>query len=58
MRQCLLHLDALVGVEGQHPLQEVEGVGVRVRVQTGPRNLGLERKALKVVASLKRESNV
>ena len=52
MGQGLLHLDALVGVEGEHALEEIEGVGVRVRVQPRPRDLWLEGKALQVVASL------
>ena len=41
VRQGVLHLDAAVRVEGQHLLQQVEGVLVRAGVEPGPRDLWL-----------------
>ena len=40
--QGLRHGDPLVGVEGQHPLQQVHSLGVSLRVDFGEGDLGSE----------------
>ena len=39
-------------VEGEHPLQQVQGLAVRVGVQLGPGDLGLVRQGLDIASSL------
>ena len=50
--QGLRHRDPLVGVEGQHPLQEVHGLGVSLWVDFGERDLGSEWERGEIAASL------
>ena len=52
MGQRLLHEDPLVRVEGEHPLQEVQGLAVRVGVKFGPRDLWFVWQRLDVASSL------
>ena len=52
MGQGILHQDPLVGVEGEHPLQEIKGLAVRVGVEFGPGDLWFVRQRLDVAPSL------
>lgn len=52
MSQGVLHNNAVVRVECQHLVQQVERLGVRVGVQPRPGHFGLERQRLQVAAGL------
>ena len=52
MSEGILHGDALVGVERQHLVEQVEGLGVCAGVELEPRHLGLDRQRLEVAPRL------
>lgn len=52
VRQRLLHRDALVRVEGEHAVQQVQRAGVGAGEQVRPRHARLERQRLQVASRL------
>lgn len=50
--QCVLHSDALVGVEREHLVEQIESLGVSTGVQLAPRHLGLDGQGLEVPSRL------
>ena len=58
MGQRLLDRNAVVGVEGEHLVEQVERLGVCRRVELRPGHLGLEGQRLQVTTGLKEAKEI